>query len=168
METIRRLLQSRTARTTVLLAGLVAAALYADSHVKGDMDLAQENAICHNQRQQMMAHITKTEQTSRRLKQKVDQYEKIMEGTEYAGLRVIAAAIHPRQIVFQLMLNDKPVEFSFENCKNVMNRFERLKEHVRTEEKFTKPHKIYLTGVIAFEQNFFQRACGEAARDRFL
>ena len=93
METIRRLLQSRTARTTVLLAGLVAAALYADSHVKGDMDLAQENAICHNQRQQMMAHITKTEQTSRRLKQKVDQYEKVMEGTEYAGLRVVAAAI---------------------------------------------------------------------------
>ena len=119
METIRRLLQSRTARTTVLLAGLVAAALYADSHVKGDMDLAQENAICHNQRQQMMTYITKTEQTSRRLKQKVDQYEKVMEGTEYAGLRVVAAAIHPRQIVFQLMLNDKPVEFSFENCKNV-------------------------------------------------
>jgi len=168
MGRIKKLLRSRTARTTVLLAGLVAAALYADAHVKGDMDLAQENAICHSQRQQMMNYIAKSDQAVNRLSTKVKEYEKVMEGTEYAGLRVIAAAVHPRQIVLQLMLNDKQVDFSFENCKQVIGRFERLKQYVRAEEKFDKQHKPYLLGVIMFEQNFFQKACGKAARDRFL
>jgi len=47
-------------------------------------------------------------------------------------------------------------------------RFDRILAYVKKEPKFAGDHQRYLAGVVMFERNFFQRACGEAQRDRFL
>ena len=168
MGKLKRSLRKPVVRTTLLIFGLCSAALYADSHLKADMDLAIENSICHNQRKQMMEHIIVSDSKFKRVSSKLNVYAKLVEGVEYAGLRVIASAIHPRQLVLELALKGQEPDFNLEACKSVLTRFDRILAYVKKEPKFAGDHQRYLAGVVMFERNFFQRACGEAQRDRFL
>ena len=132
MGKLKRSLRKPVVRTTLLIFGLCSAALYADSHLKADMDLAIENSICHNQRKQMMEHIIVSDSKFKRVNSKLNVYAKL------------------------------------EACKSVLIRFDRILAYVKKEPKFAGDHQRYLAGVVMFERNFFQRACGEAQRDRFL
>ena len=168
MGKLKRSLRKPVVRTTLLILGLCGAALYADSHLKADMDMAVENSICDSQRKQMMNHIVKNRTALARTQTKLDAYAKLVEGVEYAGLRTIASAIHPRQLVLEMIMKGQKPELNLESCKSVLMRFDRILVYIKKEPRFTGDHQRYLTGVVMFERNFFQRACGEAQRDRFL
>jgi len=71
MGKLKRSLRKPVVRTTLLIFGLCSAALYADSHLKADMDLAIENSICHNQRKQMMEHIIVSDSKFKRVSSKL-------------------------------------------------------------------------------------------------
>ena len=155
---IEDFLKSKTIRLAILICALIGVGLYADGHVKRDIEMMRRIVSLEDGLLKQTRYIHMLEIQSSDLNAKIRKCEEETQDASAMGLGIIASAVHPR-ILWSMVgkKNMQPRE-----CLAMQKLLTSLRQTTQTlheTKKFNVDQREYLYKVISLERQYFLKLC---------
>ena len=157
---IENFFKSKTIRIAILLLAFIGVSLYADGHLKNDINMMRRIVSLEEGLLKQTRYIHMLEIQSSDLNAKIRKCEEEASDADAVGLEIIASATHPR-ILWSMMgkKNIQPRE-----CLGVQKFLTSLKQttqKLHETKKFNTQQRDYLYKVVALEKTYFLKLCSK-------
>jgi|19_taG_2_1085344.scaffolds.fasta_scaffold21777_2 hypothetical protein len=157
---IENFFKSRIIRIAILLLAFIGVAMYADGHIKNDINMMRQIVSLEEGLLKQTRYIHMLEVQSSDLNAKIRKCEEEASDASAMGLEIIASAIHPR--ILWSMMNKKVVQPR--ECLAIQKFLTSLRQTTQKlyeTKKFNAAQRNYLYKVIVLEKIYFLKICSK-------
>jgi len=159
---IEDFLKSKTIRLAILICALIGVGLYADGHVKQDIDMMRRVVFLEEGLLKQVKYIHDLEIQSSHLNQEINKlrkYEEKANSSDAIALNIISSAVHARVLWEMIKSPKKMTTHSCIAVQKKLNSLQKVLSGFYKNKKFNQAEREYLYKVISLEKQYFLKLC---------